>query len=343
MLPGHLVQTADLRMHYLQRGTGDPVVLIHGFPETSYSWRHQLAALSEHYAVFAPDTRGFGQTDKPGTCVTRQILAQDVINFMDALGIERAAIVGHDWGGIIAFKLAIDWPHRVTRLALLDTLCTVWPRLAQHGYWFKAEPYPEEFFAKYHRGFIETVITGKSSMTMPGRPESPWNYIPAPIRSWASADDLEHYARAFADPASHAHAISYYRDALPFHIVHEDPAAAHGERFEYLSPRKIAEMWLHPDGYAKHPLFAYYMDYGPEDRHKRFTAPALWLYARAASGAAGAASTVETVPSGNPFLDQFSRYFPDLRARPINAGHFFIEEAPETTNRFLLDFLKGRI
>lgn len=343
MLSGHLVQTADLRMHYLQRGTGDPVVLIHGFPETSYSWRHQLAALSEHYAVFAPDTRGFGQTDKPGTRVTRQILAQDVINFMDALGIERTAIVGHDWGGIIAFKLAIDWPHRVTRLALLDTLCTVWPRLAQHGYWFKAEPYPEEFFAKYHRGFIETVVTGKSSMTMPGRPESPWNYIPAPIRSWASADDLDHYARAFADPASHAHAISYYRDALPFHIVHEDPTAAHGERFEYLSPRKIAEMWLHPDGYAKHPLFAYYMDYGPEDRHKRFTAPALWLYARAASGAAGAASTVETVPSGNPFLDQFSHYFPDLRARPINAGHFFIEEAPETTNRFLLDFLKGRI
>jgi pimeloyl-ACP methyl ester carboxylesterase len=94
MLSGHLVQTADLRMHYLQRGTGDPVVLIHGFPETSYSWRHQLAALSEHYAVFAPDTRGFGRTDKPGTRVTRQILAQDVINFMDALGIERAAIVG---------------------------------------------------------------------------------------------------------------------------------------------------------------------------------------------------------------------------------------------------------
>jgi len=330
-------------MHYLQRGTGDPVVLIHGFPETSYSWRHQLAALSEHYAVFAPDTRGFGRTDKPGTRVTRQILAQDVINFMDALGLERAAIVGHDWGGIIAFKLAIDWPHRVTRLALLDTLCTVWPRLAQHGYWFKAEPFPEEFFAKYHRGFIETVITGKSSMTMPGRPESPWNYIPAPIRSWASADDLEHYARAFADPASHAHAISYYRDALPFHIVHEDPAAAHGERFEYLSPRKIAGKWLHPDGYAKHPLFAYYMDYELEDRHKRFTAPALWLYARAASGATGAAGAIETVPSGNPFLNQFSHYFADLRARPINAGHFFIEEGPETTNRFLLDFLKGRI
>ena len=335
MSSGHQVQTADLRMHYLQRGTGEPVVLIHGFPETSYSWRHQLAALSEHYAVFAPDTRGFGQTDKPGIRVTRQILAQDVINFMDALGIERAAIVGHDWGGIIAFKLAIDWPHRITRLALLDTLCTVWPRPAQHGYWFKAEPYPEEFFAKYHRGFIETVITGKSSTPLPGRPESPWSYISAPPRAWAGADDLEHYARAFADPASHAHAISYYRDALPFHIVQEDSSAAHGERFEYLSPLKIAEMWLHPEGYDKHPLFPNYMDYGPEDRHKRFTAPALWLYARPTRGGTSAGTAVEKVPSGSPFLDQFSRYFPDLRARPINAGHFFIKEAPEPTNRFL--------
>jgi pimeloyl-ACP methyl ester carboxylesterase len=85
------------------------------------------------------------------------------------------------------------------------------------------------------------------------------------------------------------------------------------------------------------------MDYGPEDRHKRFTAPALWLYARPTRGGTGAASAVEKVPSGSPFLDQFSRYFPDLRARPINAGHFFIEEAPEPTNRFLLEFLKGRI
>jgi len=231
----------------------------------------------------------------------------------------------------------------VTRLALLDTLCTVWPRLGQHGYWFKAEPYPEEFFAKYHRGFIETVITGKTATAMPGRPESPWGYMPAPIRSWASADEVEHYAKAFADPASHAHAISYYRDALPFHVVHQDSLAAHGERFEYLGPRKVAEMWMHPGGYDKHPLFSNYMDYGPEDRHKRFPAPTLWMYARGTSAVTGAGGGNTAVPKGNPFLDQFARYFPDLRARAIAAGHFFPEEDPETTNRNLLDFLNGRI
>ena len=184
MSSGQLVQTADLRMHYLQRGTGDPVVLIHGFPETSYSWRHQLAALSEHYAVFAPDTRGFGQTDKPGTRVTRQILAQDVINFMDALGLERAAIVGHDWGGIVAFKLAIDWPHRVTRLALLDTLCTVWPRLAQHGYWFKAEPFPEEFKPSVCRMLERASGDTSSRRTLRTRPVARATTGTVLIRDW---------------------------------------------------------------------------------------------------------------------------------------------------------------
>lgn len=70
-MQSNFVQTPDLRMHYLQQDTGDPVIFIHGFPETSHEWRHQLAALSSQYACFAPDTRGYGQTDKPGNCVTR--------------------------------------------------------------------------------------------------------------------------------------------------------------------------------------------------------------------------------------------------------------------------------
>jgi pimeloyl-ACP methyl ester carboxylesterase len=61
-MPSNFIQTRDLRMHYLQEGTGDPVIFIHGFPETSHEWRHQFKALSGQYACFAPDTRGFGQT-----------------------------------------------------------------------------------------------------------------------------------------------------------------------------------------------------------------------------------------------------------------------------------------
>jgi pimeloyl-ACP methyl ester carboxylesterase len=145
---------------------------------------------------------------------------------------------------------------------------------------------------------------------------------------------------------SHFHAISYYRYALPFHIVHEDPSASHGERFEFLSESKVAEMWLHPEGLEKHPLYVNYMDYGPEDRHKTYPNPALWMFgsylARSRGTEPPAARPVGWVPSGNPFSDQFSRYFPDLRAVPVNAGHFFPEEAPEETNATLRHFLAGQ-
>lgn len=347
-MQSHFVQTRDLRMHYLQQGSGTPVVLVHGFPETSYEWRKQIPALAEAgYAVFAPDTRGFGQTEKPCNRVSRHLLAADIVNFMDALGIERAHVVGHDWGGIIAFKVAIDWPDRVERLALLDTLCTVWAPGAVHGYWFKAAPYPEEFFANFHRQFIETVMTDTSNPALPGRPLSPWQGRSLPASGgWATAEDVEHYTNAFADPASHAAAISYYRDALPFHVVQEDETASHGERFRYLQPHEVAHMWLHEDGLEQHPLYPNFMDYGPEDRHKRFDHPTLWMYGTYLSrsrGTAGDGRPADAIPAGNPFVDQFSRYFPDLRARRVDAGHFFPEEAPEVTNETLLAFLASNV
>ncbi len=348
-MKSQFIDTAGLRMHYLQQGSGSesgsgsgaqsggqPVVLIHGFPETSYSWRHQLEALSTQHAVFAPDNRGFGQTDKPGARVTRSMLARDIIDFMDALGLEDAAIVGHDWGGIIAFKVAIDYPERVSHLALLDTLCTVWHPGGIHGYWFKAAPYPEEFFARYHRQFIETVI-GMGTPELPGPPQSPWVGMGARA-SWASAEDFEHYATAFADPASHWHAISYYRDALPFHIVHDDPGARHGERYEYLDPSRVADMWTHADGMDKHPLYPNYLDYGPEDRHKQFSKPALWMMSAMGVGRDGDEANT-TLPTGNPFVEQFPRYLPNLQVQPIRGGHFFPEENPADTNARLMAFL----
>ena len=70
-MQSNFIQTRDLRMHFLQAGIGEPVIFIHGFPETSYEWRHQFAALSDKYACFAPDLRGFGETEKPGLRVSR--------------------------------------------------------------------------------------------------------------------------------------------------------------------------------------------------------------------------------------------------------------------------------
>jgi pimeloyl-ACP methyl ester carboxylesterase len=255
-------------------------------------------------------------------------------------------VVAHDWGGIIAFKVAIDYPERVTRLALLDTLCTVWSPGGVHGYWFKASPYPEEFFAKYHKEFIDAVVTGGSDPELPGRPFSPWQMGARARATWADAEDLEHYRKAFADPDAQASAISYYRYALPFHVVHEDAASSTGERYESLSERTVTEMWTHPEGLEKHPLYANYMDYGPEDRHKRFAQPTLWMfgqYLARSRGTEAPARAENWIPGGNPFADQFSRYFPDLRARQVQAGHFFPEELPGVTNEALEAFLGGRM
>lgn len=339
------VSTADLRVHYLQAGSGDhPVILLHGFPQTSHQWRHQLVALAEAgFAAFAPDNRGFGGTDKPGVRVSRELLAADVLRFADALGIERFTLVGHDWGGIIAFKTAIDHPDRVTRLALLDTLCTVWSPAAVHGWWFKAEGLAEEFFARHHRTFIEVLFGGADAAPLGGRPESPWPVPPGPRPRppWIDDADLAHYVEAFRDPAVWAHAISYYRYALPFHLVIPDPQATHGERYRSLSEREVEAMWRHPDGLERHPWWNEPVDYGPQDRHKRYPHPALWLYGAYLGGAIEQGRT--EVPRGNAFVEQFSRFFPDLRARSVAAGHFLGEEAPGYVNEQLIAFCTGVI
>jgi pimeloyl-ACP methyl ester carboxylesterase len=114
---GHrFIETNGIRMHIAERGTGPLVVLLHGFPESWYSWRHQLAALAEAgYHAVAPDQRGYGQTDRPAQSerYTQVHLVGDVIGLLDALGEERAVIVGHDWGAPVAWHTALLRPDRV--------------------------------------------------------------------------------------------------------------------------------------------------------------------------------------------------------------------------------------
>src|SRR5271166_3643731 len=96
--------TNGIRMHYVEQGTGPLVVLCHGWPESWYSWRHQIPALAAAgFRVIAPDLRGYNESAKPlGARAYRlDVLAADVVALIDHVGVERAAIVGHDWGGVI--------------------------------------------------------------------------------------------------------------------------------------------------------------------------------------------------------------------------------------------------
>jgi pimeloyl-ACP methyl ester carboxylesterase len=100
----------------------EPIIFLHGFPESHRTWRHQLADLSQDYFVVAPDQRGFGASDKPEgveSYETDRIVA-DLIALADALGIDRFTLVGHDWGGAAAWLAALHHPRRVRRLVIVN-------------------------------------------------------------------------------------------------------------------------------------------------------------------------------------------------------------------------------
>jgi pimeloyl-ACP methyl ester carboxylesterase len=117
------IDAGGLRMEVALSGSGPAVALLHGFPELWWSWRHQIPVLAEAgFSVVAPDMRGYGGTDAPAPVEAYDVLALagDVVALMDALGHERFAVVGHDWGANVAWELARSHPERVTAVAGLS-------------------------------------------------------------------------------------------------------------------------------------------------------------------------------------------------------------------------------
>jgi len=117
------VQSNGIRMHMAEEGKGPLVVLLHGFPEMWYSWRHQLPAIaSAGYHAVAPDLRGYGETDAPPAVESYSLLTltADVVGLLDAMQAETAVIVGHDWGAEIAWRCAQLYPQRIAAVGALS-------------------------------------------------------------------------------------------------------------------------------------------------------------------------------------------------------------------------------
>ena len=113
----------DVRLRVYQAGQGFPVVLLHGFPELAYSWRHQVPFLAEHgYRVITPDQRGYGGSSRPEAIEAYDLdsLAGDVASLIDALGEEQAVVIGHDWGSPVAWHTALVHPDRVRAVGSLS-------------------------------------------------------------------------------------------------------------------------------------------------------------------------------------------------------------------------------
>src|SRR5262245_61093700 len=121
-LEHRLVRTNGVRLHCVVSGEGPLVVLLHGFPECWYSWRHQISALAPRFRVVAPDLRGYNESEKPAAVAAYAMpeLIADVEGLVHAFDQHEATIVGHDWGGAIAWSVAMERPALTRRLVVLN-------------------------------------------------------------------------------------------------------------------------------------------------------------------------------------------------------------------------------
>jgi haloacetate dehalogenase len=154
-------------------GAGTPVLLLHGFPQTHYCWRHVVPALSQRHRVVVTDLRGYGATTAPpggpeGQGFSKREMALDLVEVMDALEFRRFAVVGHDRGARVAYRMALDHPERVERLAVLNIVPTLdqFERMSggpSLGYWpwfllAQPEPFPERLIAADREHFLRFIF-----------------------------------------------------------------------------------------------------------------------------------------------------------------------------------------
>jgi pimeloyl-ACP methyl ester carboxylesterase len=124
------ISTSDagrFKVHWYELGSGPPVVMLHGWPEHAWCWRHVAPLVAERHRVICPDLRGFGWTDAPGRGYDPETFAADTIALMDELGLDRVDLVGHDWGGFAGWMLALRWPERFGHYLVLNT-ASPWAR-----------------------------------------------------------------------------------------------------------------------------------------------------------------------------------------------------------------------
>ena len=204
------VETNGIRMHFVEQGEGFPVLLLHGFPELWYSWLFQITALAKAgFRAIAPDMRGYGETDKPEGILAYDMehLVEDMIGLLDALEIEKAVIVGHDWGGVIIWPMALMHPDRVERVISLN--------IPFHGH---ARERPTESFKRLPDGRFNYILYFQE----PGRAEADiepdiTGWLNQTMRSiavqqeWITDETIKVFADAFKKGGVTG-PINYYRN-----------------------------------------------------------------------------------------------------------------------------------
>ena len=169
------IETGTTTVFVRSSGSGPPLLLLHGFPETHLMWRGAAPLLTRRFTVVCADLRGYGQSGCPASTpdhapYAKRAIAADMVAVMQLLGFQRFAVAGHDRGGRVAYRLALDHPDRVQRLAVLDVLPieTVWERADDRlalGFWpwsllAQPEPLPERILAAAAEAIVDNARAG---------------------------------------------------------------------------------------------------------------------------------------------------------------------------------------
>ncbi|MEQ8332763.1 alpha/beta hydrolase [Nisaea sp.] len=214
-----MIATSGTEIFVRSAGSGDPVLLIHGFPQTGACWHKIAPQLAEKFTVIVPDLRGYGASGKPApspdhAAHSKRAMARDLVELMAALGHERFAVVGHDRGARVGFRLCMDHPERVTRFCSLDVIPTVdmWEKMDLAGavggfHWsYLAQPAPVP----------ETMIGND--------PDFFYAYL---MRKWAAPDfvfeeeAMAAYLAAMREPAAIEGTCEDYRAGAAIDVAHD--------------------------------------------------------------------------------------------------------------------------
>ncbi|KSV81921.1 hypothetical protein N183_15515 [Sinorhizobium sp. Sb3] len=200
-IKSNYARLSEVTMHYLTAGSGEPLVLLHGIPQSSHEWRHVIPFLADKYSIIAPDLRGLGDTTRPASGYDKKTVAADVWELLsEHLKVGSFYLVGHDWGGPVAFALAAQHRKAVKKLAILDvTIPGDGAEMSQggrrwHHPFFRTPDLPEAMFGGREHIYLEWLFDNYGSRT---------NVL--------SQADKNEYFRTYLKPGGFRALLAYYR------------------------------------------------------------------------------------------------------------------------------------
>lgn len=202
------IDVGEIKLHYVENGTGELILLLHGFPDYWYSWKHQIPALSESFRVVAPDLRGYNKSSKPEGVdnYSTSLLVNDIGQLITSLGETKAMVIGHDWGGFVAWNLAMMAPDKVSKLVIINCphpvllLEAFWSMRFQqlqkswYVFFFQIPKIPEEMLSQNNYEALQRMVLGSVSN-----------------KQAFSAEDMKQYVEAWSQPGALEASINYYR------------------------------------------------------------------------------------------------------------------------------------